>query len=350
MATLNGAPVTTCRVQIPAYGLWWAEVECASTDALASPATLVLGGATFAGRIMTGGAYNTRTRYRIAAGNGGHGRALPRKSYANDLGVKAALVLRDAALACGEVLGPVDPTMTLGPAWSYPEGWTFGRVLDAVSPRAWYVDAAGVTQLGRRLATPYLGEASRMVNDAAQARYEIAPDASTLGALVPGVVVDGVEAVDVEHEIDDSGTLRTTLWGRGIADTARLGEAIRRLVEAVTAGTRFHALWEYRVVQTSGAYVDLQIARVSSGMPDLRHVPAYPATTYADSTVPVLPPIGSTCVVAFLNGDPSRPRLVALSGDRVIVGVSAVAGATMVAGATPVTASLALLGRIGVGA
>ena len=348
MATLNGVPVTTCRVQIPAYGLWWAEVECASPDAITGRVSLAIDDVAFVGTIMSGGAYNTRTRYRIVGGAGGWGRTVGPRSYANDIGVKAALILRDVATECGEVLGVVPPTDSAGPAFVRPSG-PASRVLERLYARGWYVDAAGVTQIGRRPAVPFTGEASRMVNDAAQARYEIAPGEGTLSSLVPGIVVDGVEAVDVEHEIDADGALRTTVWGRGIADTSRMSEALRRIVDAYTAGSRFFALWEYRIVQTSGDYVDLQNVRASSGMPDLLHVPTWPRLTYADNTPPILPALGSTVVVAFLNGDPSRPQIMSRAGDPVLVGASAIASAGIVMGGTGSVPTKALVGKIGVG-
>lgn len=349
LATINGASATLCRVSLPAWGAWWAEVETSGPDALApgAAATIVLDDLTLRGTVVTGGAYQTRVRYRIVAGAGGWGRSVAARSYANDLGVKASLILRDVAAEVGETLGTV-PATAIGPAYVRAEG-PATRVLDWVAPRGWYVDEAGVTQVGRRPAVTFTGQAARMVNDASQVRYEIAPDAGMLSTLMPGVVVDGVEAVDVEHELDAEGRVRTTLWGRGVADTSRLSEALRRIVEAFTAGSRFYGVWEYRIVQTSGAdRVDLQAVRVSSGMPDLRHVPSYPGATYADGA-PVTPSLGSTCLVAFLNGDPSRPQIIARAGDPVLVGASALTTAAVVAGGNPVTATRPILGRIGVG-
>lgn len=314
-ATLNGLPALAARVSMPAWGLWWAEVECSGPEVLAGPVTLAFDGLTLIGTIVTAGAYQTRTRYRIVAGAGGWGRTIAAKSYSNDLGVKASLVLRDAALACGETIG-VAPVGNVGPAFVRAEG-PASRVLDALAPRGWYVDDAGLTHIGRRPAATFTGAASRMVNDAAQVRYELAPDAMQLGSLLPGVVVDGVEAVDVEHVLDAAG-VRTTLWGRGIADTSRLSEALRRIVEGITAGSRWHAVWEYRVVQkasgsggaepwpTMGDLLDLQIVRVSTGMPDLRRVRVRPGVAGMRSH----PPLGSRVLVAFVNGDPGRPMVV----------------------------------------
>lgn len=298
LATLNGLVVTTCRVQIPAWGLWWAEVECASQDVLSGRATLVLDDVTFVGTIVTGGAYETRTRYRIVGGAGGWGREVAPTSYVNDAGVKLAIVLRDAAVACGETIGTVGSD-AVGPAFVRHRG-PGSRVLETLVPRGWYVDEAGVTQVGRRPAVAWTGAATRITNDEAQRRYELAP--STLVGLLPGAIVDGVEALDVEHVLDGEGKLRTTLWGGPQATSARLPEALRRIVETFTERHRYFAPWEYRVVLPSGERLDLQATRVSSGMPDLRAVRVRPSAGCRAHVA-----LGSLVLVSFANGDPSRP-------------------------------------------
>ena len=305
LATLNGQPVTALRVCLPAYGLWWAEVECASDQVLKGAAQIVLDDLTLKGTVVTGGAYQTRTRHRIVGGAGGWGKQIPAQSYTNDLGVKRAIVLRDAAAACGESMGPSDPKVTVGASFVRAVG-PASRVLEQECARNWYVDELGITQIGRRPAVPFTGAASRMVNDAAQNRYEIAPGEGTVSKLLPGIVVDGIEAVDVEHLLDESG-LRTTIWGRGIAETSRLSEAMRRIVEAVTAGSKYFGAWEYRVVRRNGERLDLQTVRVSSGMPDLRNVRIRPGAAGVRSH----PVLGSLVEVVFLNGDPGQPRVVA---------------------------------------
>lgn len=308
LCTLNGRIATACSVQIPAFGLWWAEVEAASAnaaDVMTGAATIVLDDVTFRGTIVSGGAVETRARYRIVGGAGGWGRTIAAKGYANDLGVKAGLVARDAALACGETIGTA-PTSTVGPSFARAEA-AASRVLDAIAPRAWYVDEAGLTQFGRRAAVTWPGKATRIADDSAHGRIELAP--SSLAGLLPGAVVDGIEAVDVEHELDGAtGKFRSTLWGRGIAATSRLPEALRRIVDAQTARHRYYAPWEYRVVQAPvGERLDLQAVRVSSGMPDLRSV----RIRQGSAGVRVHPGIGSLVLVSFVDGDPSRPVVTA---------------------------------------
>lgn len=302
LATLNGVIVTACRVQIPAYGLWWADVEADTPTAISGAVTLVVDDLVLKGTIVSGGAREARFRYRIVGGAGGWGRSVTAKSYTNDAGVKLGTVLRDVAAECGESLGTV-ATSTVGTSYVRSVA-PAARVLDELATRAWYVDEAGVTQIGRRATTTWAGQATRITDDAARGFLELAPAAASLSTLLPGAVVDGVEAVDVEHEIDGAtGKLRSTIWGRGIADTSRLPEAFRRIVEAFTATHKYYAPWEYRVVLRSSERLDLQATRVSSGMPDLRAV----RIRQGSGGVRVHPALGSLCLVSFVNGDPSRP-------------------------------------------
>lgn len=292
LATLNGATATFVRVTIPAVGVWHAEVETdAPTTPLTGSVTLVVDGVTFRGTVLSSGSSQTRHRYRIAAGAAGWARELPGKAYVNDLGVKLANVLGDAARSVGETLGTVSGTC--GPAYVRHAGPAAG-VLHELAPAAWYVDEAGVTQLGRRPRAAYTGTATRTATDLVRGRIELAP--SGLAGLLPGAVVDGVEAIDVEIVLD--GALRATVHGRGVSPV----ESLRRIVETVTAGHAYYAPWEYRVVRRVGDRVDLQAVRVSSGMPDLRSVRVRPSAGCRASLT-----LGSLVLVSFVNGDPSRP-------------------------------------------
>lgn len=297
LATLNGQAVTFARVQIPAHGVWWAEVETDRADVLTGSVTLVLDDATFIGTILSSGLSQTRMRYRIAGGAGGWGRRIAAQAYTNDLGVKLAGVLGDVARDAGETLGTISSTATVGTGYVRASG-PASQVLHDLVPRGWYVDSAGVTQVGTRAATAYTGGAPRTRTDLSQGVIELAP--ASLVGLLPGAVVDGLTAVDVEHVLD--GTLRTTIWGAGIADSSRLPEALRRIVESITAGHRYFAPWEYRVVLRTGERYDLQAVRASSGMPDLRNVRVRPAAGCRTR-----PQLGSLVLVSFVDGDPSRP-------------------------------------------
>lgn len=301
-ATLNGQRVLRARANVPAWGVPWFAVETGGDAAISGAATLVLDDVTFKGTVITGGTNETRARHIIAGGGGGWGKTVRREAYANDLGVKYSTILGDVARECGETMGTI-PTGTAGPAFVRAEG-PASRVLDELFPKGWYVDENGVTQIGRRSATTYTGTAARTRVDAALGTIELAP--TGIAALVPGAIVDGVEAVDVEHVLD--GTLRTTIWGKRAGRTGDpvLG-AISNIVEALTDKHRYFAPWEYRVVQRTGERLDLQIVRVSSGMPDLRNVRIRPGV----AGLRMRPKLGSLVIVAFVNGDPARPIVTA---------------------------------------
>lgn len=298
-ATLNGLVVTRCRVTLPAWGAWYAEVEIDRPETLSGAVTLVLADLTLRGTILSGGPWQGRARFRIVGGAGGWGRTIAAQAYANDVGMKLAKVLGDAAAACGETLGTV-PALSVGPGFVRAEGRA-SLVLEGLVPAGWYVDEAGVTQVGRRPARAYTGAATRLRTDLAAGTVDLA--ASELAALLPGAVVDGIEALDVEHTLE-AGKLRTTIWGRGAgADAASLPDHLRKIVATLTAGHRYFAPWEYRVVQRVGERYDLQAVRVSSGMPDLRNVRVRPGVAGIRTHLT----LGSLVLVSFVDGNPSRP-------------------------------------------
>jgi hypothetical protein len=301
-ATLDGYPVTECIVAIPSWGVWWVEVELAAAVTLSGSVDFVISDLELSGTIVSGGVWQGRSRYMVAAGAGGWGSEIPADSESNDAGVKRATVFRKAATACGETFDETSTSGTIGVQYAR-QGGVASRTLSILSPRAWYVDNAGVTKAGQRLLATYNGPATRLNYDAAQDRLDLA--ANELTTLLPGTTVDSVTAVDVVHTLR-KGELRTTLWGDGKRDTSALPEAFRKVIEGLDPMRDFRAQWEYRIVSQSGERLNLQIVRASTGMPDLQRVrvrPGVPGMTaeYA---------IGARVVVAFVDADPVRPAVV----------------------------------------
>lgn len=297
-ATLAGHVCTTARAQIPAWGCWWADVSTDDEATLTGSVTLQIADLTLVGKVVSGGPSKGRSHYRICGG-AGWGTEIPAKGYANDAGVKLSTVLQDAATACGETLGVV-PVALLGPAWARPLG-PAGRVLELLAPEAWYVDEAGVTRLGRRAASALAAPAARGPLDLAQGKIVLGAD--SIASILPGVTVDGLEAVDVLHETTPETGLRSTLWLSQRSGTTRRLSAMRDLLEALDPGRRYRGSTEYRVVSQTGERLDLQPALASSGMPILRRVRVRPGVpgVRADHA------LGSLVEVRFMNGDPSRP-------------------------------------------
>jgi len=296
-ATLQNHVVTSCALRMPAWGVWWADVEIDQPAELTGAVALEVSGLTLAGAVVSGGPWSGRGRYRVAAGAGRWGVEIPAKSYANDLGVKISTVLGDAAAAVGETLDTIAPTLTVGRQWSREAG-PASRQLHAIRPRAWHVGADGVTRLGAWPASTHTGEVTVMSRDDARGVYELA--AESVAGIVPGATVAGLVAVDVEHRVTPKGT-RTTVWtGDGIAT------GLDALARHFSNLHRYRGVASYRVVSQSSERLNLQIERASTGLGDLHAVPVRLAPGIKATWAP-----GSLCLVAFVDGSPSRPVVVA---------------------------------------
>jgi hypothetical protein len=304
-AALAGRLATHARANLPAFGAWFADASLDGDHTLSGVVELRIADLTLSGCVLSGGPDNGRSHYRIVGGKGGWGKTIPRRSYSNDLGVSVATVIRDAAEAVGEVV-ELATTARLGPAFVRPEG-TASRVLELVAPGNWYVGEDGVTRLGRRpsLALTIPGVTHGPV-DLARGTVTLASD--TIATILPGCVVDGLNVVDVEHEVSAEGGLRSTVWGSMGGQSSRRIAAHRALYDALDPGRKYRGTFaEYRVVTLSNERLNLQPVRVSTGMPDLRNVPI----RYGVPGCKASTSLGARVLVCFADADPSRPFVAA---------------------------------------
>ena len=303
-ATLAGHVAIRASLHIPAWGVPWADVELGTAVTISGATTLVIADLTLACTVVSGGPSGGRSRYRIAGGAAGWGTELPALGYATDLGVKVSTVVEDAARLAGETLdASTVPTTRVGPHYVRAEG-PAARVLEQLVPEAWYVGGDGVTRLGRRAAVALSVSAVRGTFDIARSTVTLA--ASSIATILPGVIVDGIEAVDVLHEVDAECGLRSTIWGTGSNGTSRRISAMRKLVESMLPDYLYRGLTEYRVVTQEGERLNLQPVRVSLGMPSLRRVKVRPGLPGCRADIA----LGSLVLVGFVNADAARPVVV----------------------------------------
>jgi hypothetical protein len=305
-STLNGNTVTTARVTRHDWGLWYADVALDKPVALSGAVELVVSDLKLRGTIVAGGAFRDRAAYKIVAGGGGWGKNIKRRSYANDAGVKVSQIIADAAQECGETVA--DITNDKPDASFVREAEIASRVLQRLSPSNWYVDELGITRLGKRARTTLNAVVAVQSVDRAAGVVSVASDA--IAALAPGVTVEGIEALDVEHRIDDK-MIRTTLWGKQGATLSRRASLLQTILGQLDPGRKFRGMYDYRVIQHTGDRLDLQAVRVSSGMPDLQRVPVRPGVP--GCTAEFTP--GSRVVVAFT--DESASGAFVIAGDEV---------------------------------
>jgi hypothetical protein len=309
LASINGNTCTQARMQISAWGNWWLDVDMVDPVLLAGPVSIAFADIAAQGTIASGGVANGKAAYRIGGGALGWGKQLKAKGYANDAGVKLATVLGDAAQECGETLADI-PATRLGT--NYARGGVPERssnsgsaLLNALAPRNWYVDFAGVTHIGQRPTTIYTGAGARSRVDPQGAIIELATE--TIGALVPGVVVDGSQpASDIEYMLDATRLTVRVYAGRASSPASRFNEALAKIVESLFPDMRWRGTYEFRVIDQNGERFDLQPVRVATGMPDLSNVPVRgPAGVKA-----IVQP-GELVCVSFLDADPSRAYISA---------------------------------------
>jgi len=304
-ATLAGIRATHARAFLPAWGVPWAEVSLEEERTLSGSVELAIADFKMSATIMSGGpGPKGRSSFRLAAGAGGWGKKIGPKGYANDAGVKVATVVTDAARACGETLDDATiPKSTLGPAFTRDEG-PAARVLEHVAASAWHVGEDGKTRIGKR-ASAELGTAHDVISlDRARGTVVLAADA--IASIVPGVVVDGLEAVDVVHEVTPEG-FRSTLWAKGQAETSRRLTAWRRIADQLDPDRRFRGVYEYRVITQDGERLNLQPIRTSIGMPVLERVFVRPGIAGARVKVA----LGARVLVGFVNAERARPVVLA---------------------------------------
>jgi len=301
---LGGATCARAVLQLPAWGRAWADVELTEATTLAGTQTLTIADASWSMTIVSGGVTDGgRARYRLVAGKGGWGKEIPKKAYQNDAGVSMATVLRDAASACGESVGAL-PTGRLGPHFARAKG-TASSTPNLVTPRGWYVDAAGVTQFGARASATYTGKGVRQRVDLAAGVVELAVD--ELENLAPGILVDGhPAATDVEVEVDPKRITVRVYWAAALQ--SRRASAIERIVEQLFPWLRYCGTYEYRVVTMENDYrLNLQPVRVATGLPDLARVSTRPGVSGFRAKVAP----GELVLVTFADHDPSRPQVIA---------------------------------------
>jgi hypothetical protein len=299
LATLSGYTVTRASVQVPSWGVWWADVELAGEVTLTGSVTLTIADLDMVGTIKSGGAANGRSGYRIAGGAGGWGTSIGPWAYVNDAGVKKSSIASDAATASGETVVTTGLSGKVGPHYVRETG-VASYALDHVSPRAWYVAANGVTYFGTRTSTAVTTDAPRVRVDPGAGVIVLAP--TSISALVPGAVVDSLTAVDVRYDVSPEDGLRVTLVGSRFGLSKRL-ESLRRIVRSLLPEYRWHGVYEYRIVIQVGERLEIQPVLTSLGLPVVSRVRVRPgmAGLSADHAV------GSLVLVTFVNGDPARP-------------------------------------------
>jgi hypothetical protein len=148
--------VATMSLWVPLLGLWTAQVGMATGDTLPSTGTLQHGNLSLAGAVYRQATIGGQTTALLVGGFGGWGKAVVPRGYNSPFGVFLSTVVNDAAVECGEQVAVVTDRV-VGTFWARPttrqgvcQG---GDVLRSAAGSLWWINSAGVVQVGPRTGT-----------------------------------------------------------------------------------------------------------------------------------------------------------------------------------------------------
>lgn len=304
--TCGGVDCTAVLLHVPSIGPWFADVTLAEAKATtpAGSIELVIGDVTLRGTVsVPSDTYGERRTLRVIAGAGGWGKQLPSRHYGNDAGVKDSAIAADAARAAGETLAPGATLPGTRAAHYVRNAGPASRTLeDAAAGVPWWVDYAGVTQVGQRFVT-VPGKGARILD------YAITSQHVTLAVDSLNDIAIGAQLIDprwlgtlVASSLEISVTasaLRVTAWiGKG-ADS--LVESLRALVARLMPQGLF-GVYRYRVIRMNGDRVDLQVVNKAIGLPDI-----VTCDQWGVNGIHVKFAMGAEVAVSFLDGDRAAP-------------------------------------------
>lgn len=155
-ASYASARAATVSLVVPRYGRWSANVLVALDDVVPDVGTLILGNLTLQGAVRRQALYGGSRALRLVGGFYGWQKNVPAQQYKLSSGVRASLLLGDAARLVGERVNvPVD--RVVGETYTRAEG-PASQLLAELAGTVWYVDASGTTQIADWPSTPVRSE------------------------------------------------------------------------------------------------------------------------------------------------------------------------------------------------
>lgn len=315
---VNGQRVSHLRLRVANVGPWHAEVDFETDPELAGAVTLKVGDTLeLKGTIApeASGTFGLQRKVRIVAGGGGWGKILKPKDYHNDAGVKARSIADDAAREVGEQLGGFVPAAERIGADYVRDRVSAAAVLEDVIGEGvpWWVDYAGVTQVGPRPAVELdPADYEVLANNPRDRVVTLAvddPSKVTIGSILS----ERLDAPQTVRELELLVTpeeLRIRAWcASDDATEGRLPALLRSIVERITAG-RLYGKYRYRVLRMAGDRVELQAVSQAAGLPDVIPVSMWPGVAGVHAQ---LSP-SAEVLVEFLEGRRTMPVVTGFAG------------------------------------
>lgn len=315
LVSVNEQRVTRLSVRIPRAGAWQAEgdFDQALTAAnLVGPARIAIGPLSLLGTFDSDrtGTYLEQSKFRILGGAGKWRTDVAKRQYHDDgLGVRAVDVIADLAREVGETLGTVTPPLVrLGADYVRRAGRAKDVLALVIGTTPWWVDAAGVTQVGERPQVAITGEYELLEFDP---RWQIAtiatddPTAIAIGSVLQGKLDAPRVVSEISIEAAD-GKVRLSCWCPELVVTdSRLFSLVAAYVRASLPELPFLGMYRYRVIQANSGdnRWELQAMSASQRLPDIQPAAVHPGVAGIVAKLPT----GTTVLVQFVEGNPALP-------------------------------------------
>jgi hypothetical protein len=308
---IGGLDVSMAVATFPWRGVWHVRARLADGEAPVpgSAVRVELGDIVARGMVIHAGEHVGHAEVVVVGGNGGWGLDVEQRVYRADNGLPLGKLAEELATDAGELaLVLPDVARRVPYAWTRPAG-PASAAADALGV-PWWVGTDGVTRFGARPAPRRTGlELGVHRIDLAARRATVGSAEDLLGAFLPGTVVAGPGLPEVRVRsavvrVTDRSVLVDIEWG-----TSAIADLLDAHRAAVLAQARFYGLHVYKVTQQVGDRVDLDPVG-GSDLPNQIQIDKAHGMAGARETCQA----GSLALVAFRNGDPALPAVVAFLG------------------------------------
>jgi hypothetical protein len=300
--TLNGMPVLSGVLTMPAVGAWFAELAVDATVAPTGRVALVFeGGGTWLGTAYRSGVTRDTVLVRVVGGAGGLADLVPSKAYR---AATLRLPLGDLLVEVGETLSSMSSPAALSlplAFWTRAAG-TAGDALRVLANHAgatWRVLSHGTVWIGTDAWLPAAFDFDLISEDPKSGRTEFWSETPT---LAPGQTFMGRRVSKVEHRVEH-GRIRTTAWtGTDDDPSDDVFAALEALVRHLTAHVNYFGQYPGAVV-TQALDGTLEVKLDDPAMPGLSGVPIRYGIPGVKATVAP----GARVLVSFEGGSPAAP-------------------------------------------
>lgn len=338
---LNGFRVISGRVTFPRWGAWTADVVMATSEPITpapGAATVTVGGLTAKGTALPNrmASFSGSRSALVVGGFGGWRKTLPARGYSHPSGLLMSAVLNDAARECGETIA-VTGDHIIGSGYVRRGGRPDDlaeHVLRDLLGGHWWIDLDGTTRNADRNGSPIKSPFTVESWSGSKSKFKIATENYEdwlPGRTFSAPTVTTTQTISTTTIVaENDGLVRLDVLTDTTTDD-RIQDQLRHIIRDELARYGFAALVEYVVQAGTPDSADLQIADPSTGWPSLLTVPMFPGLLGEKVT----PTPGTHAVVAFLNGDPTRFRLMHLDGIPLLATIDASTFVKIGAGALP---------------